>query len=75
MELERWSFRIAKALEVGTIDKGSIAFIDVRHEKSCSRLLSALAPCNCDPDVVITTADGLFVINDEGLFSPYEERE
>lgn len=52
--------RINKSFDRGIIDKDSAALVEVHHDakgkKRCQIYLGG--DCNCDPDIILTTADG-----------------
>jgi hypothetical protein len=56
--------RLAKALERGIIDAGTVANAEIGHDDTCG--VFSGRPCDCDPDILISTNRGIFRIDANG---------
>lgn len=57
--------RLLRAVELGLIDRGSIATAEVAHDDWCDLLKNA-GPCNCDPRVTVNTERGPVAVLADG---------
>lgn len=44
---------LIRALKLGLIDRGTMNFVDVEHDKGCPQLLHVEGACSCNPSVFI----------------------
>ena len=66
---ERMDYRERLMQAIGQVRgdalRGHVSTVHVRHDTWC-RLLKQRGACNCDPDMTLTCADGLFTIDRQG---------
>ena len=66
--VEKLRSRVEKAMQIGTIDKGSVYHVEVQHDDSCPALNTGVN-CKCDPFIGIRVKGKVLYITEQGLLT------